>query len=44
MVEVELSVLVRQCLGRRRISEVGTLGREAEAWEAERNRLGASVN
>ena len=31
MVEVELSVLVRQCLGRR-LPDVETLGREAQAW------------
>ena len=44
MVEVELSVLVRQCLGKRRIPDAVTLGREVEAWAAERNRLGASVD
>lgn len=43
MVEIELSVLVRQCLGGRRIPDVETLGRQVEAWAAERNRLGASV-
>lgn len=43
MVEVELSVLVRQCL-RRRISEAQTLLREARAWCEERNRLEASVD
>lgn len=42
MVEVELSVLVRQCL-KRRLPDIETLRREVEAWEAERNRLGASV-
>ena len=42
MVEIELSVLVRQCL-RRRLPDVETLRREASAWEAERNRAGASV-
>ena len=45
MVEVELSVLVRQCLGkRRRLADVETLRREARAWAAERNRRGASVD
>ncbi len=43
MVEIELSVLVRQCL-KRRLPDVETLGREVRAWEAERNRLGASVD
>ena len=42
MVEVEISVLVRQCL-KRRLPDVETLRREAEAWAEERNRLGASV-
>jgi hypothetical protein len=44
MVEVELSVLARQCLGKRRIADAETLEREAEAWAEERNRLGASVD
>jgi DDE superfamily endonuclease len=43
MVEIELSVLVRQCLGRR-LPDLETLGREAQAWCRERNRLGASVD
>jgi hypothetical protein len=43
MVEVEISVLVRQCL-KRRLPDIETLGREATAWCADRNRLGASVD
>ncbi len=43
MVEIELSVLVRQCL-KRRLPDVETLSGEIEAWEKERNRLGASVD
>src|SRR5215210_1868953 len=43
MVEIELSVLVRQCL-KRRLPDIETLQREVEAWAAERNRLGASVD
>ena len=43
MVEVELSVLVRQCL-KRRLPDIETLEREVEAWCRERNRLGASVD
>jgi hypothetical protein len=43
MVEVEISVLVRQCLGRR-LPEIETLEREAKAWCKERNRVGVSVN
>jgi hypothetical protein len=43
MVEVEISVLVRQCL-KRRLPDMETLGREAQAWCKERNRLGAGVD
>jgi hypothetical protein len=42
MVEIELSVLVRQCL-KRRVPDTQTLEREAGAWCEERNRLGTSV-
>jgi hypothetical protein len=41
MVEVEISVLVRQCL-KRRLPDIETLDREARAWCTERNGLGAS--
>jgi len=44
MAEIEISVLVRQCLGKRRLADAKTLGREARAWSEERNRLGASVD
>jgi hypothetical protein len=43
MVEIELSVLVRQCL-KRRIPDIETLRCEAQAWCEERNRLGTSVD
>ena len=43
MAEIEISVLVRQCL-RRRIPDSKTLGAQAQAWCEERNRLGASVD
>jgi hypothetical protein len=43
MVEIEISVLVRQCLGRR-LPNIETLDREAKAWCRERNRLGGSVD
>jgi hypothetical protein len=36
--------MVRQCLGKRRLTDIGTLGRETKAWERERNRLGSSVD
>lgn len=44
MAEIEISVLVRQCLGDHRIPEAEILRREAWAWCQERNRLGASVD
>jgi hypothetical protein len=43
MAEIEISALVRQCL-KRRLPDQQTLQREAKAWCAERNRLGASVD
>ena len=42
--EIEISVLVRQCLGGHRIPEAEILRRETWAWCQERNRLGASVD
>ena len=42
MVEVEISVLVRQCL-KRRLADIEALKKEVSAWAEERNRLGASV-
>jgi DDE superfamily endonuclease len=44
MAEVEISVLVRQCLGKRRVPDAETLGREARAWYEARNRQRASVD
>ena len=43
MVEIELSVLVRQCL-KRRLPDIEILSAEVEAWEKERNRSGVSVD
>lgn len=43
MVEIELSVLVGQCLGQRRIPDTETLKQEVSAWEGERNDRGATV-
>ncbi len=43
MVEVEISVLVRQCL-KRILADMETLERETKAWCVERNRLSASVD
>jgi transposase len=42
MVEIELSVLWRQCL-ERRIPDTERLGREMGAWEQKRNEEGATV-
>jgi DDE superfamily endonuclease len=45
MAEIEISVLVRQCLGKRRLPDVQTLRREeARAWYEARNHQQASVN
>jgi hypothetical protein len=43
MVEIEFSVLIRQCLDRR-IPDERTLQREVTAWEAERNAQNATVD
>ncbi len=43
MVEIELSVLVRQCL-KQRLPDIESLGTEVSAWEVQRNRMGASVD
>jgi transposase len=42
-VEIELSVLHKQCLGGRRVPDEEKLGREVGAWERERNERGATV-
>ena len=42
MVEIELAVLVKQCL-QRRIPEMMTLQREVTAWEHQRNAQKATV-
>ena len=44
MAEIEISVLVRQCLGDRRIPEAEALRREAQAWCEARNRQQARVD
>lgn len=43
MVEIELSVLSRQCLGQR-IGDMATLQREVAAWQAHRNAQHATVH
>lgn len=42
MVEIELSVLVHQCL-KRRIPDMPTLAREVAVWQAHRNAAHATV-
>lgn len=42
MVEIELSVLVHQCL-KRRIPDINTLSRETSAWQSTRNAHHATV-
>jgi DDE superfamily endonuclease len=42
MVEIELSILSKQCLDRR-IGDIDTLEREVKAWVEERNRQGLTV-
>jgi len=43
MAEIELNVLVGQCLGRR-IDNIEEVEREAAAWQAHRNNKDAKVN
>lgn len=43
MAEIELNVLIGQCLGRR-IDNVEEVEREAAAWQAHRNNKDAKVN
>jgi hypothetical protein len=44
MAEIELSVLAKQCLGRRRLPDQVTLGREVGAWEQERNERASKID
>ena len=43
MAEIELNVLIGQCLGRR-IDNIEEVEREAAAWQAHRNNKDAKVN
>jgi hypothetical protein len=43
MAEIELNVLIRQCLNRR-IAEMPTVAAEVEAWQNHRNTQNASIN
>jgi hypothetical protein len=42
--EIELSMYSRQCLGQRRISDLGLLQRETNAWNRQANRLRTTIN
>lgn len=41
--EIEIGLLTRQCLGKRRIANLTTLSSEAEAWNQEVNRQGTCI-
>ena len=43
VVEAELSALIRQCLGHRRLGQIGWLREEAQAWAEARNEVEATV-
>jgi nitrous oxidase accessory protein NosD len=43
MAEIELNVLIRQCLNRR-IPEIEIMRSEVKAWESTRNGMNAGVN
>ena len=43
MVEIEFSVLLKQCLDRR-IGDIKTMSKEVGAWVRERNRDGVKIN
>jgi transposase len=42
--EIEFSVLCKECIGGRRISDEGMLKKEVGAWERERNEAGATID
>jgi len=42
--EIELSMFSRQCLGKRRIADLGMLKRETKAWKRQRNRQQTKIN
>ena len=42
--EIEISLFLRQCLGSRRIPDLGTLRREASAWSLRVNRARLQIN
>ena len=44
MAEIELSILSRQCLGRRRFGSKEELDRAVESWQSARNKGGCGTN
>ena len=42
--EIELGLYPRQCLGQRRISDLGLLQRETNAWNRQANRQRTKIN
>jgi hypothetical protein len=42
--EIEIGLLARQCLGRRRIPDLATLRRETHAWNRRMNRARVKIN
>ena len=42
--EIEISLFSRQCLGARRIPDLGTLQRETKAWNRQANRQRTTIN
>ncbi len=43
MAEIELNVLMRQCLNRR-IGDLETMSKEVDAWQQNRNNKEATIN
>lgn len=43
MAEIEINVMVRQCLNRR-IADIETVRREVAAWQVHRDQLQATIN
>jgi hypothetical protein len=42
--EIEIGIFSRQCLGNRRIPDLKTLRRHAQAWNRRTNRAGTKIN
>jgi len=42
--EIEIGIFAKQCLGKRRIPDLGTLRRQCKAWARRINRAGTKIN